>query len=232
MGESFAYKGAMGQGLESLLSNVAAGSTNWPEVYECLRTPLWYAAARGARRVGVRDRDAIAEAVQQAFTEFMALDFATVASPDSIARTIAYRRGLDRGIATRRRWKREAAMETLPSDLLRAEPGQSPGYAESAEEEFFSVEDLRRQEERWRRARDCLQRLTGRQRVVVRESVMKGRTLTDIGNELGISHTAVRKHRQKGLEALRQCVEREQPAVPAPEPGERRAVVSGEEDQR
>jgi RNA polymerase sigma factor (sigma-70 family) len=232
MGEPFAYKGAMGQGLESLLSNVAAGSTNWPEVYECLRTPLWYAAARGARRVGVRDRDAIAEAVQQAFTEFMALDFAKVASPDSIARTIAYRRGLDRGIAARRRWKKEAAMETLPADLLRAEPGQPPGYTESAEEEFFSVEELRRQEERWRRASDCLQQLTGRQRRVVNESVMKGRTLTEIGNELGISHTAVRKHRQKGLEALRQCVEREQPRIPAAEPGGRPAVVSGEEDQR
>ena len=210
MDESFAYKGAMGQDLESLLSNVALGSTNWPEVYECLKTPLWYAAARGARQVGVLDREAVAEAVQQAFTEFMALDFAKVTSPDSIARKIAYRRGLDRGIATRRRWKREAAMEALPPDLLRAEPGQPPGYAESAEDAFFSVDELRRQEERWRRARECLQSLTGRQRRVVHEAVMKGRTLTEIGNDLGISHTAVRKHRQKGLEALRRCVEREQ----------------------
>ena len=200
----------MGQGLESLLSNVASGSTNWPEVYECLKTPLWYAAARGARQVGVRDREAIAEAVQQAFTEFMALDFSTVTSPDSIARKIAYRRGLDRGIAARRRWNREAAMEALPADLLRAEPGQPPGYAESAEEEFFSVEELRRQEERWRRARECLQSLTVRQRRVIHEAVMKGRTLTEIGNDLGISHTAVRKHRQKGLEALRRCVEGEE----------------------
>jgi len=215
----------MGQGLESLLSNVASGSTNWPEVYECLKTPLWYAAARGARQVGVRDREAIAEAVQQAFTEFMALDFSTVTSPDSIARKIAYRRGLDRGIAARRRWNREAAMEALPADLLRAEPGQPPGYAESAEEEFFSVEELRRQEERWRRARECLQSLTVRQRRVVHEAVMKGRTLTEIGNDLGISHTAVRKHRQKGLEALRRCVEREQS-------GGGSAVVSGEEEQR
>src|SRR5256885_6910093 len=99
MGESFAYKGAMGQGLEHLLSNVAAGSTNWSEVYECLKTPLWYAAARGARQVGVRDRDAIAEAVQQAFTEFMDLDFAKVMAPDSIARKIAYRRGVGRRVA-------------------------------------------------------------------------------------------------------------------------------------
>jgi len=225
MGESFAYKGAMGKSLESLLSNVATGSTNWPEVYECLKTPLWYAAARGARQVGVRDREAIAEAVQQAFTEFMALDFAKVTSPGSIARTIAYRRGLDRGIAARRRWQRETAMEALPADLLRAEPGQSPGYAESAEEEFFSEEELRRQEDRWRRARECLQSLTGRQRRVVHEAVMKGRTLTEIGNDLGISHTAVRKHRQKGLEALRRCVEREQS-------GGGSALVSGEEDQQ
>ena len=126
MDESFAYKGAMGQGLEHLLSNEKAGSINWSEVYECLKTPLWYAAARGARQVGVRDRDAIAEAVQQAFTEFMDLDFAKVMSPDSIARKIAYRRGLDRGIAARRRWTRETAMESLPADLLRAEPGRRP----------------------------------------------------------------------------------------------------------
>ena len=225
MDESFAYKGAMAQGLEHLLSNVAAGSSNWPEVYECLKTPLWYAAARGARQVGVRDREAVAEAVQQAFTEFMALDFAKVASPESLARRIAYRRGLDRGLAARRRWNREAAMEALPTDLLRAEPGQRPGYAESAEEEFFSLEELRRQEERWRRARDCLERLTGRQRRVVHEAVLQGRTLTEIGTDLGISHTAVRKHREKGLEALRRCVERE-PAAARP------AVVRGEREER
>src|SRR5437870_13544612 len=105
----------MGQGLESLLSNVASGSTNWPEVYECLKTPLWYAAARGARQVGVRDRDAVAEAVQQAFTEFMDLDFAKVMSPDSIARKIAYRRGVARGFPARRRGARETAMESPPA---------------------------------------------------------------------------------------------------------------------
>jgi RNA polymerase sigma factor (sigma-70 family) len=215
----------MVRGLESLLADVEAGSTNWLGIYECLKTPLWYAAARGARRVGVRDRDAIAEAVQQAFTEFMALDFAKIASPEGIARTIAYRRGLDRGIAARQRWKKEAAMETLPADRLRAEPGQSPGYAASAEEEFLSFEELRRQEETWRRARRCLQSLSGRQRRVIHENVMKGRTLTEIGNDLGISHTAVRKHRQKGLEMLRRCVEREQS-------GGTRAEVSGEEEQR
>jgi hypothetical protein len=82
---------------------VRGSATDWRRVYEELKTPLWYAAARGARRVGVRDRQAIAEAVQQAFTEFMGLDLAKVTSPDSIARTIAYRRGLDRGIAARRR---------------------------------------------------------------------------------------------------------------------------------
>ena len=212
------------QRLESLLSDVGEGSTNWSAIYESLKTPLWYAAARGARRAGVQDRDAIAEAVQQAFTEFMALDFAKVASPEGIARTIAYRRGLDRGIAARQRWKREAAMETLPADRLRAEPGQSPGYSASAEEEFFSVEELGRQEETWRRARQCLQTLSGRQRRVIHESVMIGRTLTEIGNDLGISHTAVRKHRQKGLEMLRRCVEREQP-------GDSPAGMSGEEEQ-
>src|SRR5256714_12552757 len=116
MGESFAYKGAMGKSLESLLSNVATGSTNWPEVYECLKTPLWYAAARGARQVGVRDREAIAEAVQQAFTEFMALDFAKVTSPGSIARTIAYRRGPDPGGAAPRRSGRGAAPQGRPPD--------------------------------------------------------------------------------------------------------------------
>lgn len=200
----------MGHGIERLLSEVAAGSTNWSAIYECLKTPLWYAAARGARQVGVLDRDAVAEAVQQAFVEFMALDFAEIVSPERIARTIAYRRGLDRGIAARQRWKREAAMETLPADRLRAEPAQRPGYAASAEEEFFSVEELGRQEETWRRARQCLQTLSGRQRRVIHESVMKGRTLTEIGIDLGISHTAVRKHRQKGLELLRRCVEREQ----------------------
>jgi len=87
------------------------------------------------------------------------------------------------------------------------------------------VEDVAGQEERWRRARECLDGLKGRQRRVVHEAVMKGRTVTEIGNVLGISHTAVRKHRQKGLEALRRCVEREQS-------GGGSAVVSGEEEQR
>jgi DNA-directed RNA polymerase specialized sigma24 family protein len=201
----------MVQSLEALLAD-GQGDTNWPAIYQCLKTPLWYAAARGARRAGVRDREAIAEAVQQAFGEFMNLDFTKVEAPERIARTIAYRRGLDRGIAARQRWNREAAMEVLPADRLRAEPGQPPGYTASAEEAFFSVEELGRQEGLWERALRCLESLGARQRMVVRENVMKGRTLTDIGGELGISHTAVRKHREKGLELLRRCVGREQPS--------------------
>jgi RNA polymerase sigma factor (sigma-70 family) len=200
----------MVQNLESLLSD-AQGGTNWPAIYQCLKTPLWYAAAQGTRRAGVRDRDAVAEAVQQAFREFMELDFAKVDSPERMARTIAYRRGLDRGIAARARWNREAAMEVIPADRLRAEPGQPPGYAESAEEAYFSVEELGRREERWRRALRCLKTLSDRQHRVIRDNVMQGRTLTEIGDDLGISHTAVRKHREKGLELLRRCIAREHP---------------------
>ena len=54
---------------------------------------------------------------------------------------------------------------------------------------------------------------------------MKARTLTEVGNDLGISHTAVRKHRQKGLEALRRCVEGERA-------GGSSAVMTGEKEQR
>src|SRR5207244_2481089 len=86
MGESFTYKGAMGPGLEHLLSNVEAGSINWSEVYECLKTPLWYAAARGARQVGVRDGDAVAEAVRRAFPESLDLVFARFLRPDASPR--------------------------------------------------------------------------------------------------------------------------------------------------
>ena len=102
-------------------------------------------------------------------------------------------------------------MEVIPADRLRAEPGQPPGYAESAEEAYFSVEELGRREERWRRALRCLKTLSDRQRRVIRDNVMQGRTLTEIGDDLGISHTAVRKHREKGLELLRRCIAREQP---------------------
>lgn len=211
MGEQSAYNCGMVQSLETLLAD-GQGDVNWPAIYQCLKTPLWYAAARGVRRAGVRDREAIAEAVQQAFGEFMNLDFEKVDAPEGIARTIAYRRGLDRGIAARQRWNKEAAMEVLPADRLRADPGQAPGYAASAEEAFFSVEELGRQEGLWQRALRCLESLGARQRLVIHENVMKGRTLTEIGGDLGISHTAVRKHREKGLELLRRCVGREQPS--------------------
>src|SRR5256885_7091210 len=70
LGEQSAYNCGMVQSLESLLAD-GQGDVNWPAIYQCLKTPLWYAAARGARRAGVRDREAIAEAGQQAVGEIM-----------------------------------------------------------------------------------------------------------------------------------------------------------------
>ena len=88
----------------------------------------------------------------------------------------------------------------------------------------------RRQEGLWQRALRCLESLGARQRMVIRENVMKGRTLTEIGGDLGISHTAVRKHREKGLELLRRCVGREQPSsMRTPRSGGDPVGGSGEE---
>src|SRR5919204_232670 len=70
IGEQAAYNCGMVQNLESLLSD-AQGGTNWPAIYQCLKTPLWYAAAQGTRRAGVRDRDSGGGAGHGAVPEVM-----------------------------------------------------------------------------------------------------------------------------------------------------------------
>jgi RNA polymerase sigma factor (sigma-70 family) len=180
---------------------------NWAAIYASLQRSLWYAAAQGARRTGVRDPEAIEEAVLQAFMEFMKLDFEEVVTPGALARRIAYLRGIDQGKATRRRWKQIAAVESISERHLRAIPDQPDGVYAGADEEVLSAEELTQREQTYGRIKKCLGRLTDRQRHVMKEHVMKCRALSDVGQDLGISHTAVRKLREKALPLLLKCVE-------------------------
>jgi RNA polymerase sigma factor (sigma-70 family) len=180
---------------------------NWAAIYARLQRSLWYAAAQGARRTGVRDPEAIEEAVLQAFMEFMKVDFEEVVAPRALARRIAYVRGIDQGKATRRRWDRLVSVESISERHLRAVPDQPEGVHGGADEEFISVEELIERERIYWRIKKCLGRLNDRQRHVIKEHVMKCRALSDVGQDLGISHTAVRKLRERALPLLLRCLE-------------------------
>ena len=193
--------------LERLLSETPPSEGTLAAIYERLKTSLWEAAAQGARTTGVRDRDAIGEAVLQAFTEFMKQDFDEVDNPRALARRIAYRRGIDQGRATRRRWADVVPIETVSERHLRALPGQPDGIEPSAEDMFLADEELEERERTNWRIRKCLGRLTDRERHVIKEHVMGGRALSDVGGDLGISHTAVRNIREKALPLLQACLE-------------------------
>jgi RNA polymerase sigma factor (sigma-70 family) len=196
--------------LELLLSEPPP-MRNWAAIYARLQRSLWYSAAQGARRTGVRDPEAIQEAALQAFREFMKLDFDEVVAPGALARRIAYLRGIDQGKATRRRWRQVASTETISERHLRAVPDQPDGVHAGADEEIVSAEELREREQTYWRAKKCLGRLTDRQRHVIKEHVMRCRALSDVGHDLGISHTAVRKLREKALPLLLKCLEEHDP---------------------
>lgn len=192
--------------LELLLSEPPS-KRNWAAIYKLLRVSVWEAAAQGARTTGVRDSEAIGEAVLNAFREFMKQDFAEVDKPRALARRIAYLRGIDRGRAMRKQWAEVAPVEEVSERHLRAVPEQPDGLSESAEESFLSDEELEERERTHWQAKKCLGRLEERERYVIKEHVMGGRTLSDVGEDLKISHTTVRNIRERALPLLRACME-------------------------
>jgi RNA polymerase sigma factor (sigma-70 family) len=190
----------------ALLLKEAAATGSWRRVYEQLRASMRYAAAQGARRVGVRDPSVIDGAVESAFRELMDRDPEEITNPRALARTISYRRGVDGAREITRRWRMEEPKESLAEESLRATPGQEGGASAGADTELLSAEALWQRERTYWCLQKCLGRLATRERVVIKEHVENGRTLAAVGAELGVSHTTVRKIREKALATLRKCL--------------------------
>ncbi len=167
---------------DRLLRDAQAGDPDWAAIYLVVRRPMYLAVWRCLRPCrcygGFSDDDVVA----RAFDQLMGNGLEGVTSLVGTARVIAYRRAVD---LVRRRNLEE------PCDWL-----------EQVQDDDELAAELERREDMLNRATDLLERLPGRQRHAVVETVMNRRSCTDVAKDLGVSHQAVSKARNNGIEHL------------------------------
>jgi RNA polymerase sigma factor (sigma-70 family) len=187
--------------LDELVELWQTGYGDVRSLYESLREGMHQNARRGIQRVIARppDEHRVSDVVYTAFVELLRGDPAAMTSPVGLARTIAYRRGIDEGRRILRERQRISSLDAL--DAATTLPDK-PGILAAAEEE--ALHQL---------VAKCLEFLTTDQRAVVRATVMGSQTLSDWALTVGTSHQAVSRQRSRALDALRRCVKRQRTAT-------------------
>jgi RNA polymerase sigma factor (sigma-70 family) len=190
--------------LDELVQRWQAGYGDVRGLYELLREGMHQAARRGIQRVLAKppDEHQVQDVVYTAFVELLRGDPAAMTSPVGLARTIAYRRGIDEGRRILRERQRISSIDAL--DLAASLPDRREILAAAEEEALIQL------------VTRCLETLTNDQRAVVRATVMAGQTLSDWALTAGTSHQAVSRQRSRALEALRRCVKRQRTPARAP----------------
>ncbi len=167
-----------------------------------LRHPMTQAARGGIRRMtgeGPSTAD-IDEAVFRAFKEFLETDPDLIRTPLGLAKRIAFRRGQDVG----RRLNRIREFETDDEEALSHMPDPA---AVDPEAELVAAEEAVRQAKLQRLAMQCLDDLSPGQAEVVRATVLGDEELSDWALTQGKSYQAADQQRDRGLAALKRCVE-------------------------
>ncbi|MBV9822365.1 MAG: hypothetical protein JO144_08985 [Actinobacteria bacterium] len=192
--------------LAELVERWETGYGDVRSLYESLREGMHQNARRGIQRVLAKppDEHRVSDVVYTAFLELLRGDPAAMTSPVGLAKTIAYRRGIDEGRRILRERQRVASLDALD---LAALPDRREILAAAEEEALHRL------------VATCLEALTGDQRAVVRATVMGGQTLSDWALTAGTSHQAVSRQRSRALEALRRCVRRQRAALSGKESG-------------
>ena len=187
--------------LDELVQRWQTGYGDVRGLYELLRDGMHQAARRGIQRVLAKppDEHRVQDVVYTAFVELLRGDPAAMTSPVGLARTIAYRRGIDEGRKILRERQRISSIDAL--DLAASLPDRREILAAAEEEALHQL------------VARCLETLTTDQRAVVRATVMAGQTLSDWALTAGTSHQAVSRQRSRALEALRRCVNRQRTAL-------------------
>jgi DNA-directed RNA polymerase specialized sigma24 family protein len=171
----------------------AAGAAK--ELFEALRDPMRRAARRGIRRILAEtpDEGDVDDVVFKAFIEFLDKDPSGIrASPTGFACTIADRRGRDRA-----------------RSIIR-ERERIQGNAWKIDQMFVTESDVAEAAERerlFRYASECIEHLTPEQRDVIERTVQRQESLSDWVAARGTSYEAGRRLRERGLAALRRCID-------------------------
>lgn len=200
--------------LAELVERWETGYGDVRSLYESLREGMHQNARRGIQRVLAKppDEHRVSDVVYTAFLELLRGDPAAMTSPVGLARTIAYRRGIDEGRRILRERQRVASLDVLD---LAALPDRREILAAAEEEALHQL------------VATCLEALTGDQRAVVRATVMGGQTLSDWALTVGTTHQAVSRQRSRALEALRRCVRRQRAALSGKESGKEPGQPAG-----
>jgi len=187
--------------LDELVERWQTGYGDVRSLYESVREGMHQNARRGIQRVIARapDEHRVSDVVYTAFVELLRGDPAAMTSPVGLAKTIAYRRGIDEGRRILRERQRISSVD--PLDIATTLPDKA-GILAAAEEEALHQLVAR-----------CLEFLTTDQRAVVRATVMGNQTLSDWALTAGTSHQAVSRQRSRALDALRRCVKRQRTAA-------------------
>jgi DNA-directed RNA polymerase specialized sigma24 family protein len=171
----------------------AAGAAK--ELFEALRDPMRRAARRGIRRILAEtpDEGDVDDVVFKAFTEFLDKDPSGIrTSATGFACTIADRRGRDRARSIIRERERIQGNAWQIDQMLITESDE----AEAAERERL-----------FRYASECMEHLTPEQRDVIERTVQRQVSLSDWVAARGTSYEAGRRLRERGLAALRRCID-------------------------
>src|SRR3954452_16876321 len=165
--------------LAELVERWQTGYGDVRSLYESLREGMHQNARRGIQRVLAKppDEHRVSDVVYTAFLELLRGDPAAMTSPVGLARTIAYRRGIDEGRRILRERQRLSSLDAL--DIATSLPDRREILAAAEEEALHQLVD------------SCLEALTTDQRAVVRATVMGGQTLSDWALTVGTSHQAV-----------------------------------------
>ncbi|MEO6501659.1 MAG: hypothetical protein ABIQ09_07085 [Jatrophihabitantaceae bacterium] len=182
--------------LDELVERWQTGYGDVRSLYESLREGMHQTARRGIQRVIAKppDEHRVQDVVYIAFMELLRGDPAAMTSPVGLAKTIAYRRGIDEGRRILRERQRISSLDAL--EIAGTLPDKREILAAAEEEALHQM------------VTRCLESLTADQRAVVRATVMGNQTLSDWALTRGTSHQAVSRQRSRALDALRRCVNR------------------------
>lgn len=167
-----------------------------------LRGPVTQSARGGIwRMTGKRPRPVdVDEAAFRALKEFFEQDPNLIKSPLGLAKTIAFRRGQDVG----RRLNQEKEFPTDDDEALGRMLDSKPVDPEA---EIVAAEEAARQVHLQRLAMFCLDDLSPGQAEVVRATVLGDEELSDWALTQGKTYQAADQQRDRGLSALKRCVE-------------------------
>jgi RNA polymerase sigma factor (sigma-70 family) len=179
---------------DELLAQALAGHPDWDAIWRTVEKPMRWAVRRILRRrsYGGANED---DVVHTAFEELMVKGFEGAPSLVARAQVVARRRALD--LMHRR------------NPEPRADPCRFLGV--ESEDEVVVAEMLRDKAMWFTHSMAALAQLPDKQRYVVEQTVLKGGSGSALARELGVSHQAVSKLRNKGLDRLRQILAEDRP---------------------